>query len=332
MTASGSSQPEEVASGVFRIAIPLPFPPREVAVWAVRVHSGWMLVDTGMDTPAARTALLDGARALGIRPTDLVSVVLTHVHVDHYGLAGLVREWSGASVVIHETEEQLARRWVDCWKNDRTHVEADLRTAGVPPADLPILLEAVNFAHRLYPTFHPDRVLHGDAGQLPNADGWSWMLTPGHSPGHICLYHPERRILISGDHVLPCISPNVGADVYAADPLTAYPGSLQRMRDLPADLVLPSHGPPFRNLRERIDDILAHHQERAQRLVALLNTPRTGYEATQGVFGPLPPETRVHALRETLAHLVHLRGAGRVERLVGEPERWVASCGLGAAA
>lgn len=259
-------------------------------------------------------------------------MVLTHVHVDHYGLAGLVRDWSGAPVVIHETEEQLARRWVDCWKEDRAHVEADLRTAGAPRDDLPSLLDAVDVAHRLYPTFHPDRVLHGDAGQLPDADGWSWMLTPGHSLGHICLYHAERHILISGDHVLPRISPNIGADVYVADPLTAYLGSLRRMRDLPVDLVLPSHGPPFRNLRKRIDDILAHHEARGARLVTLLDTPRTGYQAAQGVFGALPSETRVHALRETLAHLVHLRGAGRVERLLGEPERWVASCGLGAAA
>lgn len=332
MTASGSSTPEEVASGIFRITIPLPFPPGEVAAWAVQIAGGWMLVDTGMDTPAARTALLDGARSLGIRPADLVLVVLTHVHVDHYGLAGLVRDWSGARVVIHETEEQLARRWVDCWRQDRSLVEADLRAAGVPTNELPSMLEVVDLAHRLYPTFHPDRVLRGEGGTIPGGDGWDWILTPGHSPGHICLYHPKRHILVSGDHVLPRISPNIGADVYAADPLTAYLHSLRRLRDLPAELVLPSHGPPFQHFRERVDDILAHHEARNHHILELLEHPRTAVAVTQGVFGPLPPESRVHALRETLAHLVHLRGADRVERLEGEPETWVASCGLGAAA
>jgi glyoxylase-like metal-dependent hydrolase (beta-lactamase superfamily II) len=291
-----------------------------------------MLVDTGMDTPAARMALLDGAHALDIRPADLVLVVLTHVHVDHYGLAGLVRDWSGARVVIHETEEQLARRWVDCWRQDRSLVEAELGATGVPADELPCMLEVVDLAHRLYPTFHPDLVLHGEAGQLPDADGWDWILTPGHSPGNICLYHPERQILISGDHVLPRISPNIGADVYATDPLTGYLQSLRCLRDLPAELVLPSHGPPFQHFRERIDDLLAHHDARNDQLLQLLEHPRSAYELTVEVFGPLPPESRVHALRETLAHLVHLRGAGRVERLAGEPETWVASCELGAAA
>ncbi len=332
MTVSGSSTPEEVAPGIFRITIPLPFPPREVAAWAVRIEGGWMLVDSGMDTPAARSALLDGARALGIRPADLVLVVLTHVHVDHYGLAGIVRDWSGARVVIHEIEERLARRWVDCWEEDRSLVKAGLHAAGVPADLLPPMLEVVEVAHRLYPTFHPDQVLHGERGQLPVADGWDWILTPGHSPGHICLHHPELRILISGDHILPRISPNIGADVYAADPLTGYLASLRHLRDLPVELVLPSHGPPFHDMQGRIDDLLAHHDARNDQLCQLLQHPQTAYELTVGVFGEIPPESQVHALREMLAHLLHLRGAGRVERLAGEPEGWVASCGLGAAA
>jgi glyoxylase-like metal-dependent hydrolase (beta-lactamase superfamily II) len=236
------------------------------------------------------------------------------VHIDHYGMAGPVREWAGARVALHEREEELARRFVDQWPDDREHVGEAMRERGVPEAVIPQFLAASDFIHRQYRDFRPDVLLRGERGEVPGAPGWEWILTPGHSPGHVVVYHPERRILIAGDHVLPRISPNIGADLYAADPLSDYVASLQRLRELPVDLVLPSHGEPFTGWAERIDDILAHHDERGDTVRATLDTPKTAYEVTRAVFGDLPPGNLLHAFRETLAHLVYLERHGLVER------------------
>lgn len=310
-----AAAPVEVAPGVHRLSLPLPFPPHEVAAWVIEGDAGHTLVDTGMDTPPARGALRDGAAAVGVTPESLAWVVLTHAHIDHYGLAGPVRAWSGgAKVALHALEEDLARRFVDRWPEDRAGAEETFRAAGVPAEVVPLLMRASDFIHRQYAELHPDLVLTGGRGPLPGGGGWEWIHTPGHSPGHLTVYHPERRILIAGDHVLPRISPNIGADLYAENPLADYIASLRALRDLPVDLVLPSHGEPFAGLGERIDDLLAHHEVRSARMLELLDAPRTGYQLARGAFGDLPPENLLHAVRETAAHLVHLERAGAVRR------------------
>jgi glyoxylase-like metal-dependent hydrolase (beta-lactamase superfamily II) len=142
----------------------------------------------------------------------------------------------------------------------------------------------------------------------------------------VTVYHPGRRILIAGDHVLPRISPNIGADLYAENPLADYMASLKRLRGLPVELVLPSHGEPFADLAGRIDDILAHHDERNEQAVALLTRPLTAFQVTLRLFPELPPDNFLHALREARAHLVYLESVGRVARDVRDgTEVWLSS-------
>lgn len=317
----------EVAAGVHRISVPLPVPPREVAAWLIEGEDGHTLVDTGMDTPLARAALRGGAERLGVTPGTLAHVVLTHVHPDHYGLAGPVRAWSGARVALHEREEALARRFVDRWPEERRTAASDFLSMGVPEGLAGELLAASDRLHGLYTRFEPDDLLVGERGPLPGGGGWEWILTPCHSPGHVVVYHPGRRILIAGDHVLPRISPNIGADLYAEDPLSEYLASLRRLRELPVEVVLPSHGPPFGDLPGRVDEIIAHHEARSLQVLALLPGPQTAYEVAAALFPGLMPDNFVHALREVRAHLAHLEREGRVERLPGGTERWVARPG-----
>lgn len=314
----------EVAPGVHRIGIPLPFPPHEVAAWLIEGDEGHTLVDTGVDTPTARAALREGAERLGVTPGKLPHVLLTHVHIDHYGLAGPVRAWSGARVALHEREEELARRFVDRWAEERTRAGASYRAAGVPEGVAARLLGAVDHLHRMYADFRPDVLLTGERGPAPGGGGWEWIHTPGHSPGHVVLHHPGRRLLIAGDHVLPRISPNIGADLYVDDPLSDYLASLRKLRGLPVELVLPSHGPPFVELEGRIEEILAHHQARNAEVLEQVREPRTAYEVARGLFGELAPDSFLHALRETVAHLVHLQVEGAVERREGVADLWVA--------
>jgi glyoxylase-like metal-dependent hydrolase (beta-lactamase superfamily II) len=304
----------EVAPGVHRISVPLPFPPREVAAWVLEGDDGHVLVDTGIDTPPARGALCEAAEDVGVTPDTLRDVVLTHAHIDHYGLAGPVRDWSGATLSMHAREQQLATRFVQGWPEDRASVAESFRTSGVPEPLADALLAASDRVHVRYEYYPPDALLQGDAGPLPGGGGWEWILTPGHSPGHVTVYHPQRRILITGDHVLPRISPNIGADLYADNPLADYLASLGRLRELPVDLVLPSHGEPFADLAGRIDWILAHHDERNAQALDALDEPRTAFQVTRRLFAELPPDNFLHALREARAHLMYLQGVGAVER------------------
>ena len=321
---TGADAPVQVAPAIHRVSVPLPFPPREVAAWVIEGDDGHTLVDTGIDTAEARETLRRGADALGVTPASLAWVVITHVHIDHYGLAGPVRSWGRARVALHEREEELARRFVDRWPEDRVEVGRDLLAAGAPAETVPLLLAASDRIHVRYRDFRPDVLLRGKGGPLPGGGGWEWMLTPGHSPGHVVVFHPERRVLIAGDHVLPRISPNIGADLYAADPLSDYLASLRALRDLPVDLVLPSHGEPFTDLAGRIDAITAHHEERFARVLELLAGPATAWDLTTRLFGPMPPEMLLHAFREALAHLVYLERVGSVarERDGDGVERW----------
>jgi glyoxylase-like metal-dependent hydrolase (beta-lactamase superfamily II) len=313
----------EVAPGVHRIGIPLPFPPREVAAWVLEGDDGHVLVDTGIDTPPARDVLRRAAENVGVTPDSLRDVVLTHAHIDHYGLAGPVRDWSGARLSMHALEEALATRWVHGWGMDRPLVADTFRASGIPAELADALLHASDRIHERYEHYPPDLLLDGEEGPLPGGGGWEWILTPGHSPGHVTVYHPGRRILITGDHVLPRISPNIGADLYAQNPLADYLASLRRLRGLPVDLVLPSHGEPFADLAGRIDWILAHHDERGARTLDALDRPRSAFDVTLRLFPDLPPDNFLHALREAFAHLAYLESAAAVERDVqGGRELW----------
>lgn len=315
--------PVEVAPGVHRLAVPLPFPPHEVAAWVIEGDEGHTLVDSGLDTPTARGALRDAAERLGVTPGSLAYLVLTHAHLDHCGLAERVRGWSGARAVMHEREAELVRRWVEEWEADRPAARDAFVRAGVPADAADEMVRESDRIHRLYQPFRPDVLLRGERGPLPGGGGWEWILAPGHSPGHVLVHHPRKRLLIAGDHVLPRISPNVGADhLVEGDPLSDYLASLRKIRGLPVDLVLPSHGEPFEDLAGRIDDLLQHHAERNDVLLERMERPTTAWELVVGLFGRRPPETMLHAFREGMAHLIHLEAAGAARRVEGAPERW----------
>ncbi|HVH65715.1 MAG TPA: MBL fold metallo-hydrolase [Candidatus Acidoferrum sp.] len=311
----------EVAPGIFRLELPMPFELRHVNVFLLRDGEGFTLIDTGLQTEESRRALHQHLDALNIPVEQIRRILITHIHPDHFGLAGELREQAGAELVIHRLEVALMEpRYARA--EDLVHDVADwLNKNGVPPAEAEFIKTASMAAREFVKVVEPETLLEG-AERLPlDGSELEAIWTPGHSPGHCCFYWPARRLLFSGDHLLPKISPNIGLHPQSgADPLDDYLQSLTRIEQLDVDHVLPAHGDPFQDHRERIAAIRDHHEQRKR---ALLDYARDGGKSGWQLAGQLFHGIRDRnvfqqrlALQETLAHCQSLAVEGRLRKVV----------------
>jgi glyoxylase-like metal-dependent hydrolase (beta-lactamase superfamily II) len=323
---------ELVAPGLWAIPLPLPFPePRYVTVYALELADGIALIDAGWDTPEAWETLNAGLVTAGGTVADVRAVLVTHIHPDHYGLSGRLREASGAWVALHPEDAALLRpRYVEP-ELLAGRMRDQLAGHGVPLDVATAMSQASLPAAWGVRLADPD-VLLSD-GDRPELDGWDLrtIWTPGHSPGHVCFHAPERRLLLAGDHVLPRTSPNVSVHVQQRpDPLGDYLGALDRVGALDVDEVLPAHEYRFRRLDRRVDQLREHHRSRLDEIAkALDETPdRSGWDLAALLRWPRPfasmhPIAQRMALGETLSHLHRLQLDGRARSTEGQPPiRW----------
>jgi glyoxylase-like metal-dependent hydrolase (beta-lactamase superfamily II) len=315
--------PEQIESGVWRIPLPLPFALRSANAYLLGDNGEWALVDCGLGTPEGEAALRAGLEVAGVPIERIATLVLTHAHPDHIGLSGSIHAVSGAPVRLLERE---ARRLFQVWGDPE---QAALRTSqamyaahGMPAADLKQITRndrAVRRAIHLPPQEAVVPLADGDQLQLGGCT-YQAIWTPGHSDYHLCLLRDDG-LFIAGDHVLPRITPNIGLYPDARpNPLRDYRAALSRVRSLPARVALPGHGAPFADLAGRVDELLAHHAERAAHTLATLAARPDGadaYTLAADLFGGRlrSADDRRFALVETLAHLEDLRTQGVAERI-----------------
>lgn len=302
---------DRVARDVYRIEVPLQMrSPDRLNCYLVRAGDSILLVDTGMR--GSEDALFAGLSALDLHPTD---VLITHGHPDHWGLASRFTD----TVIAHrgvQRELDYARSPAEMAERFATSEIA--RAFGIDPSRFAVF----------------DRYKELVAG-IPSVreieDGdvigeWTVLWTPGHSPGHVCLYRAEDGVLIAGDHLLPGFTPNIQPDPDRPDALADYLGSLARVAALDVSLVLPAHGEPFLQAAERAEELVVHHRQRLERLSAYLVVPRTLEEVSAELFADLETgEDRMLASLEAYAHLEHLRLAGTAAVKAGTPVRWMSA-------
>ncbi len=318
---------KEVLPGIFRLQVPIPNNPLEFTnVYLVRAAAGCLLVDVGMDTDDAFAALERQLVEIGVSFKDIAQIVVTHAHMDHYGLAGRVKELSGARLALHRIESESITASRGPQPAVFGQFEQWLRANGFPPAELSQPQPGPAHDHRRWGELAvPDLKLEDGAEITAGDFSFRVIWTPGHASGHICLFDGARRVLLAGDHVLPVTTPNVGLRSADGSPLSDFMASLKRVRDLDVGLVLPAHEEPFTDLPGRVDQIVAHHRHRLDEvLAALADGPETAYDVSQGVtwmpemggtrFASLPYWDRRMAVTETLAHLEALRVGGAVEK------------------
>jgi len=316
LPATGEALP--VAPGVYWLRMPLPMALNHINLWALEDGAGWTLVDTGMQTSqiaAAWESLLQGPLA-GVRVT---RVICTHMHPDHVGMAGWLTRRFDCPFWITRLEYVTCRMLVaDTGREAPPDALRFYKAAGWQASDLEHYKARFGgfgkLVHALPDSFH--RVRDGDQIRVGNRI-WRAVVGRGHSPEHLCLHCPELRVFISGDQVLPKITPNVSVFPTEpdADPLTDWLESLTSIRAAVADdvLVLPAHNEPFRGLHRRIDQLLEGHERSLRRLLQELSRPQTAVD----VFGTLfrrqvSGDLLQMATGESLAHLNCLIRRGRL--------------------
>jgi glyoxylase-like metal-dependent hydrolase (beta-lactamase superfamily II) len=323
---------EQVRPGLWSIPVPIPNNPlRYVLVYAFELRGGGVaIVDAGWNTDEAWNALNGGLAQAGGSIADVRAVMVTHIHPDHYGLAGRVREASGAWIGLHPADAvMLESRYGDTDELLATMFRF-LTNSGVPEDRLPDLAFASMAVKSMVTMAAPD-VLFED-GKTIDLPGWSLrtIWTPGHSPGHVCFFSEEQRLLISGDHVLPRITPNISVHAQQpANPLGDYLDSLLKVDNLGTEEVLPAHEYRFSDLHGRLEEIIVHHADRLDEIArAIAVRPgSTGWEITVGLRWSRPWDQiqsfmQRQANGETVAHCILLELQDRIRGEGAQPIRY----------
>jgi glyoxylase-like metal-dependent hydrolase (beta-lactamase superfamily II) len=306
---------EEVFEDIYRIEIPLPRSPlKALNAYLVRGGDRCLLVDTGMNRPECLRSLRTGLRELEADPRK-TAVFVTHGHSDHLGLVSEL-EAEGAQLLLSGRDAAVVQNpalWTD--------MQAEARRHGFPHPESAISKHpGRRYLFRGQPRFAPVR--EGD--RLPvGRYVFHCVATPGHTPGHTCLYEPDAKIFFSGDHVLDAITPNIAAWSCGADPLGEYLSSLERVEAHDIALLLPAHRNVMRDHPRRVRELRAHHRLRLQEVMDLVAVrPQTGYEVASRMtwsidcdrWDEFPVPQQWFATGEALSHLLHLEGLGKIGR------------------
>jgi glyoxylase-like metal-dependent hydrolase (beta-lactamase superfamily II) len=318
---------ERVLPGVWRLRLALPWPgvPHGNA-WAVACDGGVVMFDTGIGG-RGRLRQLDLALAqAGFGVEDVRLVVCTHSHTDHYGLGGAIVEAAGCELWMHPRWEHVRLLADDPAAALEQRLEV-ARQSGVPPASLERYREARSGDTEtgIDAIKEPDRDLVPGVEVETDLGAWQVVETPGHAPSHVVLHQPERKLLISGAHLL-------GRTVlffdhgHSPDPVGEFLAGLDRVEPLDVGLVLPGHGRTFRDPEAKIAESRRQVEELiAKARAALAEGERTAFDIVAEIIGPDGVKSPASAwvLQIVLSCLDHLALAGEVRKVEGtDPQRW----------
>jgi glyoxylase-like metal-dependent hydrolase (beta-lactamase superfamily II) len=320
----------EVIPGIHWIKSPISLEESSLShvnVYLIRGDKGYLLIDTGWNTDASFATLHNHLVKNGLSFEDISQILVTHVHPDHYGMAGRIKQLSGATIAMHHIEKDFIEPRYVSMEELLHQTDHLLVTNGVPEHEMAAMRDATVGLEQYIVATPPDILLHDGDTITTGEFTFRVIWTPGHSSGHICLYEPEKRVLLSGDHILPKITPNIGVNPQSIEnPLGRYINSLEELRKLDIEMTLPGHDRPFTRTIQRIDEIIRHHSYRNEEILKAIETaPRTAHYIAHKItwsensrWGDLPPFHQRMAIFETLAHLEMMAAESRVDKLPRE--------------
>lgn len=308
---------EEIVPDLFRIEIPLLNTPlKSLNSYVIKGKGRSLIIDTGLDRQECMDAMQSGLGELGIDLKD-TDIFLTHIHADH---SGLISRLANDSTLLY-CSKQDAIAFNSVWDNPWEELRDFILVNGFPENELQEAFER----HPGF-NFEPRQL----ACQIVNEDytieignyHFKCIETPGHAPGHLCLYEQNQKILISGDHVLGDITPNITLMVDDCNPLKDYLGSLAKIHVLEIDQVLPGHRSLFANCKARIEEINHHHRTRLnEALTIVANGNENAYQVAAkmswdmvGSWQAFPKPQKLFATWEALAHLKYLEEQDQISK------------------
>jgi glyoxylase-like metal-dependent hydrolase (beta-lactamase superfamily II) len=310
--------------GIHCLPIPTPFAVGRVNCYLID-DEPLTLVDTGPNSGKALDELEQALRAHGRRIEDLERIVITHQHLDHMGLVGILARRSGAEVVALDLLAPVIEEFGAYAERDDELAEALMLRHGIP-RDVVTALRSVSRSFRAWGGSAPvDRRL-ADGDELTFAGRTLQALhRPGHSPSDTLFWDAERRVLVGGDHLIghissnPLISRPLGGR--SGEPgdgrpraLMTYLRSLTETRDMPIEVVLPGHGEPVTEHAKLIDERFALHERRAAKIGGLIaDRPLTAYEIAQSLWGNVAVTQAYLTLSEVLGHVDLLLDRGAIK-------------------
>jgi glyoxylase-like metal-dependent hydrolase (beta-lactamase superfamily II) len=307
-------------AGIHRLSIPTPFAVGRVNAYLID-DDPLTLVDAGPNSGSSLDELERQVARFGRKLEDIELIVITHQHIDHLGLVGIVAQRSGAEVAAIEAMVPFVENYSrEAAADDEFSASLMLRH-GIPP-EVVQALRAVSAAFRAWGArASVSRVLRdGDRLELRDRT-LEVRFRPGHSPSDTVFHDPERRMLIAADHLLKHISSNpliarVPGRDHRQQSLVQYLESLARTREMDVALVLPGHGDPIQDHRSLIDKRVGLHARRAEKLLGLVSDmPLTGYQLAQEMWGDIAVTQAYLTLSEVIGHMDVLLNAGRVREL-----------------
>lgn len=311
----------EIMPGVLWVRMTLPFDLDHINLYLLEDSDGWFVVDTGLGTDATKTAW---EKIFSTLNKPVKGVIVTHMHPDHIGLAGWITETFRVPLYMTNGEYFTSRALLNGshdgsrWNDHQYFTRAGLDEQTVER----ILSSSKGFASVVSPIPLAYRRLRDGDVLTINGNRWEVMVGSGHSPEHACLFCHELHILLSGDHILPKISPNIG--VYSTEPegnaLKEYLTTLSPFLSLPdSTLALPAHNKPFTGVQERVNSLRHHHQRHLSALLQVCSTPQSVVDCLPVMFKrELTGRNIVFAVAECLSHLNYLMFDNQVSRTVDE--------------
>jgi glyoxylase-like metal-dependent hydrolase (beta-lactamase superfamily II) len=319
-------------AGIHCLRIPTPFAVGRVNCYLLE-DEPLTLIDTGPNSGKALDELQTQLATHGHSIDDLELVILTHQHIDHLGLVEIIVEHSGAEVAaLGLAAQRLANFGEDSEREDTFAVELMLRN-GIPQ-EVAFALQGVSRSFRGWGSRAEVTRPLADGEEIAFRDRTLQALhRPGHSPSDTVFWDEQRRILIAADHLIahissnPLITPPLDGSSRRTQALVAYIESMRKTREMPAEIVLSGHGEPIVDHVTLIDNRLAKHERRKEKIYGLIaERPRTGYEIAQAIWGDVAVTQAFLTLSEVIGHADLLLGEGRVrEAQDGEVVRYEAT-------